>query len=111
MTKDINDYTLKELQEMDEYKPTKTFRWVIIVPMDEIHDSGFRCMKFVVGNGDEICGVIYTGSDVVCPDGITGINADCLVGSGCIRLMPRCNCELDSFIGSSFAFHITEEEK
>lgn len=128
MTKDINDYTLKELQEMDEYKPTKTFRWVVIVPMDEIHDSGFRCMKFAVGNGDEICGVIYTGSDVVNPNGICGmgkpprisafergyvpfigLSADCLAGSGCVRLMMQCDCELDSFIGSNFTFYKTEE--
>ena len=130
MNKDINEYTLKELQELEEYKPTKTFRWVVIIPMDEIHESGFRCMKFAVGNAEEICGVIYAGSDVVNPNGVSGmgknpdyfnfergfvpyigLSADCLAGSGCVRLMMQCNCELDSFIGSSFAFYKTEEEQ
>ena len=47
LDKDINLYTLRELREM-EYMPIegKAFTSVIIVPMTEVHDSGYRCMKY-----------------------------------------------------------------
>lgn len=129
MSKDINEYSLKEFQEMEEFTPEKPFRWVIIVPMNEVHDSGYRCMKFIVGDGYDIHGVIYTGSDVVNPNGIgnygktwdltsairrglvpyIGLSLDCLVGSNCVRLMMTKPCELDSFIGSNFVFYAKEE--
>lgn len=129
MSKDLNEYTLKEFQEMEPFKPTKPFRWVIIVPMDEVHDSGYRCMKFIVGDGYDIYGAIYTGSDVVNPNGIgnygktgistskiirglvpyIGLSLDCLVESNCVRLMMSKQCELDSFIGSNFVFYAKEE--
>lgn len=129
MSKDLNEYTLKEFQEMEEFDLKKPFRWVIIVPMDDVHDSGYRCMKFIVGDGYDIYGVIYTGSDVVNPNGIgnygktmdltsairrglvpyIGLSMDCLVGSNCVRLMMSKACELDSFIGSNFIFYAMEE--
>lgn len=128
MSKNPNEYTLKEFQEMEEFKPEKPFRWVIIVPMDDVHDSGYRCMKFIVGDGHDIYGAIYTGSDVVDPNGIgnfgkdwgrttprgmvpyIGLSLDCLVGSNCVRIMMAKPCELDSFIGSNFIFYAIEEE-
>lgn len=129
MSKDLNEYTLKEFQEMEEFEPEKPFHWVIIVPMDDIHDSGYRCMKFIVGDGYDIYGAIYTGSDVVNPNGIgnygknrditseirrgmvpyIGLSLDCLVGSNCVRIMMSKPCELDSFIGSHFVFFAKEE--
>lgn len=127
--KDINDYTLRELQEMEVFESTKPFRWVVIVPIDEIHGSGYRCMKFILGNGSgDICGVIDAGSDVVNPNGVggmgkdwdisllqrglapnIGLSMDCLAGSSCVRLMTNCSCEPDSFIGSNFAFYGMKE--
>lgn len=129
MSKDPNEYTLKEFQEMVQFKPEKPFRWVIIVPMKDIHDSGYRCMKFIVGDGADIYGVIYAGSDVVNPNGIgnygktldimssirsglvpyLGLSLDCLVESNCVRIMVSKPCELDSFIGSNFIFYAKEE--
>ena len=129
MSKDLNKYTLKEFQEMEEFAPIKPFLWVIIVPMNEVHDSGYRCMKFIVGDRYDIYGVIYTGSDVVNPNGIgnygknwditsvtrrglvpyIGLSMDCLAGSNCVRIMTSKPCELDSFIGSNFVFYAKEE--
>ena len=129
MSKDLNEYTLEEFQEMVQFKPKKPFRWVIIVPMDDVHDSGYRCMKFIVGDGYDIYGVIYAGSDVVNPNGIgnygknweltsvtsrglvpyLGLSLDCLVESKCVRIMMSKPCELDSFIGSNFVFYAKEE--
>jgi len=128
MSKDLNEYTLKEFQEMEEFEPIKPFKWVVIVPMDDIHDSGYRCMKFIVGDGGDIYGAIYTGSDVVNPNGggnygktlnpsmisrglvpYLGLSLDCLVGSNCVRIMMSKPCELDSFIGSNFVFYAKEK--
>ena len=128
MDKRIIDYTLDEFKAMEPYKPTVPFTNVIIVPMDDIHDSGFRCMKFVLLDKNvEICGVVYTGSDVVWPNGIgnygkdlgiynglpsmvpkIGLHFDCLPESGCIRIMMDCECELPDFIGSDFIFYKKE---
>ncbi len=129
MDKHIGDYTLEELQALEPYRTEKPFRNIVIVPMNEIHDSGFRCMKFVLLDENvDICGVVYTGSDVIWPNGIggygkdlsifdipeskhgrlipkLGLHLDCLPGSNCIRIMTDCDCTLDEFIGSDFIFY------
>ncbi|MBO6254180.1 MAG: DNA cytosine methyltransferase [Bacteroidaceae bacterium] len=67
--KDLNDITLKEFQDMECFGQTETFNNVIIVPTDNIHDSGYRCMKFVLVRGREIVGCVGGYSDVVRPNG------------------------------------------
>ena len=125
--KDLNAYTLQEFLDMPTEKPTETFASVIIVPTDEIHDSGFRCMKFILTDGDQIVGVVNTGSDVVWPNGVgnygrnrlggfmqripyMGLHMDCLTESRCVRIMLSKKCVLNDFIGSDFIFYTVEEE-
>lgn len=133
MEKDIMKMTLEELKNLEVCKPEKGFTSIVVVPMDEIHDSGYRCMKFVLCYGVDIVGVVYTWSDVIWPNGIGNygknhdfldndylrskkvipsmgsFHIDCLPESGCLRLMTDVACELDSFIGSDFMFYVKEE--
>lgn len=127
--KDLNEYTLQDFLEMPTKKPTETFTSVIIVPTDEIHDSGFRCMKFILVNHlAEIVGVVDTGSDCIWPNGVgnygrnrlgdlmqrisyMGLHMDCLTESRCVRIMLSKKCILNDFIGSDFIFYTVEEEE
>lgn len=107
MGKTIFEYTLGELKELEYLNPgEKEFDSVIIVPRDEVHDSGYRCMKYVLCDtkNDIIVGVIGGCSDVLHLNGIGGYglsyernfalqtvpivdwNIDCLDTSGCLRL-------------------------
>ena len=45
---------------------------VVIVPMDELHDSGYKCMCFLFCDGDEIVCRSRGWSDVLHIDGIGG---------------------------------------
>lgn len=114
MSKTIFDYTLEELKDLWYLNPgKKEFDSVIIVPMDEVHDSGYRCMKYILCDTkddveDLIVGVIGGCSDVLHLNGIGGHglsfernialqtvpivdwSIDCLDNSGCLRLFgPR----------------------
>lgn len=126
--KDLNEYTLQDFLEMPVKKPTETFTSVIIVPTDEIHDSGFRCMKFILTYGGRIVGVVDTGSDCIWPNGVgnfgrnmlctimskipyMGLHMDCLTESRCVRIMLSKKCILNDFIGSDFIFYTVEEEE
>lgn len=107
MGKTIFEYTLEELKDLWYLNPgKKEFDSVIIVPMDEVHDSGYRCMKYVLCDtkDDIIVGVIGGYSDVLHLNGIGGYglsfernlasktvpivdwNIDCLDTSRCLRL-------------------------
>jgi hypothetical protein len=110
MNKGLNEYTLKEFKEMEYFDPKEYFNDIIIVPTDEIHESGFRCMKFVLWNSykAEIVGVVGGESDVIHPNGFfnpMNLSMDCLRKSRLLRIMTYQNCEVDSFIGSSFIFY------
>lgn len=128
--KDLNDITLKEFQDMECFGQNEIFNDVIIVPTDEIHDSGYRCMKFVLARWGEIVGCVSGHSDAVYPNGIGNMglhpdfdmyrrgfvpamhmNIDCLKESGCVRLIFGENMKCDGFIGSDFLFYITEEKE
>jgi len=106
---DIKTVTVEELLHLDYQKPEfQSFNSVIIVPLDgELHESGFRRMKFIYLKRDgEIVGVGGGPSDVLHLDGIggygqdweTSINErkapisawsiDCLP-NGCLRLLSR----------------------
>lgn len=120
----LNDLTRKQFKEMEYSKPTKPFTDIIIVPTDEIHDSGFRCMKFVLWNAreGEISGVVGGGSDVIHFNGIggwgknfnnqtripIGYKIDCLRKSGYLRIMTDYYLEVDDCCYSDFSFYVGE---
>lgn len=128
--KDLNKITLKEFQDIENFGQTETFNDVIIVPTDDIHDSGFRCMKFILVRRGEIVGCVGGGCDVVHPNGIgnmgmhlnldmyrqgfipaLNMSIDCLRESGCVRLMFGDNVlKCEEFICSDFMFYLTGEE-
>lgn len=121
--KTLGQYTREEFLAMENFKPKGYFRDVIIVPTDEMHDSGYRCMKFILANKGRIVGVVSGWSDVVHINGIGGYgrfvedsiktqtvkrvawSIDCLPESGCIRLFSDTDCVAEDFIGSDFIFY------
>ena len=121
MTKNLNEYTLEEFREMELFGENSLFNNVVIVPMNELHDSGYRCMKFILCDDGDIVGAVSGWSDVVHPNGIgnyglsddwsvtpnIGLSIDCLAESGCIRLMMWGLYECSAFIGSDFIFYKT----
>ena len=91
----------------------KKFRNIIIIPTDEIHDSGFRCMKYILLNfaeygGYEVVGVVGGYSDVLhLWKGRASI--DCLP-CGYLRVMLEGTSTVPYFIGSDFFVERGEEE-
>lgn len=77
MELDLMNVTKEDLMGLEEFHTGKPFRSVIIVPTERIHDSGWRCMRFVLtGNGEEVVGVIDTCTDIVHLNGIGGYGID-----------------------------------
>ena len=121
MTKNLNEYTIEEFREMELFGEDCLFNNVVIVPMNELHDSGYRCMKFILAYHGEIVGAVGGWSDVVRPNGFgnrglvpdysktpnISLSIDCLGKSGCVRLMMHGEYECDDFIGSDFLFYKT----
>lgn len=124
--RDLNDYTLEDFKRMKFFGKDELFSSVIVVPMDDIHDSGFRCMKFILARDREIVGAVGGWSDVVHPNGIgnygkydngyvqrvasrkipyIGLSMDCLRRSRCVRIMLHGLYQCDDFIGSDFSFY------
>lgn len=121
----LNDLTKKQFKEMEYFKPTSPFTDIIIVPTDNIHESGFRCMKFVLWNSiaGEIAGVVGGSSDVIHFNGIGGLGKrlfnnppqtpisykiDCLRRSGYLRIMTDYYLEADDYYFSDFSFYVGE---
>lgn len=120
---ELNDITRKQFKEMEYFKPTKPFTDIIIVPTDKIHDSGFRCMKFVLLNcvTGEISGVVGGESDVIHFNGIGGwgkelfkqssqspisYRIDCLKKSGYLKIMTDHYLDIDDYFYSDFKFYV-----
>ena len=108
--KSLNKMTLKDFKELEYFEPKEYFNDIVIVPTDDIHESGFRCMKFVLWNTQkaEIVGVVGGESDVIHPNGFSNpmnLSFDCLRKSKLLRIMTHQNCVVDSFIGSDFIFY------
>ena len=116
--------TLDELRQMEYLSlEGKHFDCVIIVPMDKIHDSGYRCMKFIMTRRDEVVGVESGYSDVIHLDGIGGYGVDyakalstqlvprvgwsmdCLPGSNCVRIMADHECFTHDWNGSDYCIY------
>ena len=70
---DFMTATLEEFRNLPFYwEPGMTFDRVIIVPQEDIHDSGYSMMSYVLVKEGEIVGKIGTASDVLHIDGIGG---------------------------------------
>ena len=52
--KSLNKMTLKDFKELEYFEPKEYFNDIIIVPTDNVHDSGYRCMKFVLWNSQKL---------------------------------------------------------
>lgn len=130
MSKSLNEYTLKEFREMDNYiKSAVEFCSLVIVPMPTKHDSGYTCMKYVLADEEEnIIGVCGGYSDVISLDGIggyglnykealntrkvpiSGWSIDCLRRSKCVRLFAKGHlCITDAWIGSTLSLYVKPE--
>lgn len=119
----VIEYSLKELKDLPitplSEIVNQPYNQIIIVPTDELHDSGYICMKYVlVEVGKEyppkIVGVVGGWSDVLhMPGGIHAVeaNIDCLPNSKCLRLILYENCLVPDFIGSDFYVTSEKEEK
>ena len=127
--KKITEYTLSEFRSMENFGQDAEFTSLVIVPMDELHDSGFRAMKFILCRDMEIVGVVGGWSDVVHIDGIGGYglnwneslktgmkkvvgwSIDCLPTSGCLRLFcgRGTQCKLPPFVGSDLEVFVEEK--
>lgn len=123
--KSLNDYTLEELRAIEIFGEQEEFNAFAIVPVEELHDSGYRCMKFILERDGDIVGAVSGWSDVVHVNGIggygenfeqtiksgripvVGISMDCLPKSGCIRFFCGSAWVMkpESFIGSDFIFY------
>lgn len=64
--------TREEFENLDYFKPTDEFNGVVIIPTNELHESGFGCMKFALINHGEVVGCVGGGSDVIHLNGIGG---------------------------------------
>ena len=124
--KNIEQYTKTELEQMEPFMPDKPFDCVVIVTRRKVHDSGFRCMKFIlVDENEKIVGVVGGGSDVIHINGFGGYGKredawrtktmpvyswrmDCLKKSGCLRLWCGKELELSPWChgGSDFGFEV-----
>lgn len=114
------DSTREEFENLDYFKPT-----------DELHDSGFRRMKFALVNGTEVVGCVGGGSDIMHLNGIGGYGKydkdfdgalktnktrkiawaiDCLP-NGLIRLFCSHKLDIDEFICSDFNLYVCEIER
>lgn len=99
---DFMTATLEEFRNLPFYwEPGMTFSRVIIVPQEDIHDSGYSMMSYVLVKEGEIVGKIGAGADVLHIDGIGGygewdsiheIPTMVPVRSWCIDCLPTSKC-------------------
>ena len=112
MNKDINDYTLKEFREMENFGEDIVFNGIIIVPMNRKHDSGYACMKFILLDNRNIVGVVGGWCDVIYPTPTDiDFKVDCLGNSKCVRLMLSKDYKVESPTWNSLYFDRYEKEK
>lgn len=118
--------TREEFEKLDYFEPTDEFNGVVIIPTDEMHDSGFKCMKFALMNHSEVVGCVGGGSDIIHLNGIGGYgqygieyetavrtnmvkrinwDIDCLP-NGLLRLFCSGKLKIDDFICSDFNLYV-----
>lgn len=114
MILNISTATKEEFENLDYFYPTNEFNGVVIIPTNELHDSGYGCMKFALTNNGKVVGCVGGYSDVIHLNGIGGndkfgleIEArvkwriDCLP-CGLIRLFCSRNLSIEDTIYSDF---------
>ena len=69
---DFKNITKNELNDIDYFSPVGKFDSIIIIPLDKIHDSGYKCMKFVLCKSNKIVGCVGGNSDIIHFNGIGG---------------------------------------
>lgn len=91
--KDPFECTKEDFLEMDWFYSGDRFNGVIMVPTENLHDSGVISMKLILCDGNNIVGVTG-GKDVIQMffGGHADLLIDCLPKSGCIRAF--CDHEL-----------------
>ena len=120
--------SIKEFEELKNFKPEEKFDGCIIIPTKETHDSGFICMKFALTHNNKVVGCVGGGSDVVHINGIGGYGKygndftsalisqkvprvcwriDCLP-NGLLRLFSDHWLSIDDIICSDFALYAEE---
>lgn len=85
--KDINEWEVSEFLELPQREWNQDigeFDSLIIVPVDEVHDSGFRCMDFVSVEKGFPKYRLSGYSDVVHINGIGGLGHDWLKNYGTV---------------------------
>lgn len=65
---EISKENIDDLPNIKIWEDETLYNSVVIVPNEEIHDSGFRCMTYVFCKGDEVVGKVQCGSDVLMLD-------------------------------------------
>lgn len=129
---DIMNSTKRDFEMLEYIRPSEAFNGLIIVPTNELHDSGYGCMKFVLLNHHRVVGCVGGGSDVIHLNGIGGYgnpynmeeynkavstgmvkratwSIDCLP-CGLIRLFSQQNLTIDLPMCSDFIIY-TKENK
>lgn len=127
---DIMNSTKLDFEKLEYIRPTEEFNGLIIVPTNELHDSGYGCMKFVLLNHHKVVGCVGGGSDVIHLNGIGGYgkyvdyekviktdmvkrvdwSIDCLP-CGLLRLFCSSNLSIDDFIYSDFCLYVNKDDK
>ena len=122
--------TREEFEKLDYFEPTGDFNGIVIIPTNEMHESGYMCMKFALMDHWEVVGCVGGGSDVIHLNGIGGYgkyenykealktglvkrvdwSIDCLP-NGLIRLFCSSKLELDEIICSDFNLYVKESEE
>lgn len=117
--------TREEFENLDYFNPTIDFTSVVIIPTKDLHDSGYRCMKYALINKGEVVGCIGGACDVIHLNGIGGYGKygtynyasnsnitkriawciDCLP-NGLIRLFCDHKLDTDNIICSDFSLYI-----
>ena len=124
---DIMHMTREEFLAIENFGEHEKFEALIIVPTDELHDSGWRTMKFILVRENEIVGAVSGYSDVININGIGGYGKDykealrtqkvpvigwkidCLPVSGCLSLWCGKLCSAAGWIGSDFEFFVEDK--
>lgn len=116
-TIDVLTITQEELNQLPystQEIAGKLYKQIIIIPTDTIHDTGFRCMKYVLLQWNdygpcEVVGVVGGYSDVLhlwrSKNGLAII--DCLP-CGYLRILLDNDAKVPSFIGSDFFIYDAE---
>lgn len=122
--------TREEFENLECFAPTGEFNGIVIIPTNEMHESGYMCMKFALMDHWEVVGCVGGGSDVIHLNGIGGYgklgpkwnalktglmkrvdwSIDCLP-NGLIRLFCSDKLELDDIICSDFNLYVKSERE